>query len=100
MSADRADARSYAADERYFNRYADGYSPYTQGDLDLVLSDLLAALRGTAVTRLAEAGCTEAEIASITGHSVKSVGAILDRYLARTKGLALSAIEKLEKSKR
>jgi hypothetical protein len=29
-----------------------------------------------------------------------SVGAILDRYLARTKGLALSAIEKLEKSKR
>jgi integrase len=66
------------------------------GLVDLTFHDL----RGTAVTRLAEAGCTEAEIASITGHSVKSVGAILDRYLARTKGLALSAIEKLEKSKR
>jgi integrase len=56
-------------------------------------------LRGTAVTRLAEAGCTEAEIAAITGHSLKSVGAILDRYLARTKGLALAAIAKLEKSR-
>ena len=66
------------------------------GLVDLTFHDL----RGTAVTRLAEAGCTEAEIASITGHSIKSVGAILDRYLARTKGLALSAIEKLEKSKR
>ncbi len=49
--------------------------------MDITFHDL----RGTAVTRLAEAGCTEAEIASITGHSVKSVGAILDRYLARTK---------------
>ena len=56
-------------------------------------------LRGTAVTRLAEAGCTEAEIAAITGHALKSVGAILDRYLARTKGLALAAIAKLEKSR-
>jgi len=65
------------------------------GLVDLTFHDL----RGTAVTRLAEA-VMEAEIASITGHSIKSVGAILDRYLARTKGLALSAIEKLEKSKR
>ena len=28
-------------------------------------------LRGTAVTRLAIAGCTEAEIATITGHSLR-----------------------------
>jgi hypothetical protein len=48
---------------------------------------------------LAEAGCTEAEIAAITGHSIKTVSAIIDRYLARTKKLALSAIAKLEKSK-
>lgn len=53
-------------------------------------------LRGTAVTRLAEAGCTEAEIATITGHSLKDVGAILDAYLKRTGGLAESAIRKLE----
>lgn len=55
-------------------------------------------LRGTAVTRLALAGCTEAEIATITGHSLKTVGAMLDRhYLSRNAGLAESAIAKLEK---
>ncbi len=41
-------------------------------------------LRGTAVTRLAEAGCTVPEIASITGHTLKSAATILERYRART----------------
>jgi integrase len=55
-------------------------------------------LRGTAVTRLALAGATEAEIATITGHSMRSVRAILDtHYLARDPALAESAITKLEK---
>jgi integrase len=55
-------------------------------------------LRGTAVTRLALAGCTEAEIATITGHSLISVRAILDQhYLARDPALAESAIRKLER---
>jgi integrase len=55
-------------------------------------------LRGTAVTRLALAGATEAEIATITGHSLRSVRAILDtHYLARDPALAESAIMKLEK---
>ncbi len=54
-------------------------------------------LRGTAVTRLAIAGCSEAEIATITGHSLKDVGAILDaHYLSRDSRLAESAIRKLE----
>jgi integrase len=54
-------------------------------------------LRGTAVTRLALAGCTEAEIASITGHSLRDVGAILDaHYLHRDPELAGKAIAKLE----
>jgi integrase len=56
-------------------------------------------LRGTAVTRLAEAECSAAEIASITGHSMRDVGAILDKYLARTGTLALAAIAKLERGK-
>jgi len=56
-------------------------------------------LRGTAVTRLAEAGCSAAEIASITGHSMRAVGAILDQYLARTGKIALAAIAKLERGK-
>jgi hypothetical protein len=37
-------------------------------------------LRGTAVTRLALVGCTEAEIASITGHSLRDVRSILDAH--------------------
>ena len=55
-------------------------------------------LRGTAVTRLALAGCTEAEIATITGLSLRSVCAILDiHYLNRDPALAESAIRKLER---
>jgi integrase len=54
-------------------------------------------LRGTAVTRLAIAGCTEAEIATITGHSMRSVRAIIDtHYLNRDPVLAENAIRKLE----
>jgi integrase len=53
-------------------------------------------LRGSAVSRLAEAGCTEAEIASITGHSMKDVGRMLDQYLKRSERLAETAILKLE----
>ncbi|OQW44310.1 MAG: integrase [Proteobacteria bacterium SG_bin5] len=55
-------------------------------------------LRGTAVTRLALAECSEAEIATITGHSLRDVGAILDsHYLKRDGGLADFAIRKLER---
>lgn len=54
-------------------------------------------LRGTAVTRLALAECTEAEIATITGHSLRDVRSILDaHYLNRDPALAESAIRKLE----
>ncbi|MGL4490228.1 MAG: hypothetical protein ACRCU5_12380 [Rhizobiaceae bacterium] len=54
-------------------------------------------LRGTAVTRLALAECTEAEIATITGHSLSDVRSILDaHYLARDPALGDSAIRKLE----
>jgi integrase len=54
-------------------------------------------LRGTAVTRLAIAGCEVPEIGSITGHSLKDVHAILDaHYLHRDPRLAEQAISKLE----
>ncbi len=54
-------------------------------------------LRGSAVTRLGEAGCTAPEIASITGHSMRDVETILDsHYLGRTAALAENAIRKLE----
>jgi integrase len=54
-------------------------------------------LRGTAVTRLAIAGCNEAEIATFTGHSLRDVRSILDaHYLHRDPALAASAVRKLE----
>jgi integrase len=55
-------------------------------------------LRGTAVTRLALVGCTEAEIAAITGHTLRDVRSILDaNYLHRDPALADAAITKLER---
>jgi integrase len=54
-------------------------------------------LRGSAVTRLALAGSTEPEIATITGHTLGTVRSILDRhYLHRDVALGESAIRKLE----
>jgi integrase len=53
-------------------------------------------LRGTAVTRLALAGCTVPQIAAITGHSLKDVESILSaHYLGGTLELAEAAITKL-----
>ncbi len=58
-------------------------------------------LRGTAVTKLARAGATVQEIASITGHSMKDVSTILDRhYLGDRAGLAASGIKKLERKEK
>jgi hypothetical protein len=45
------------------------------------------------------AGCTEAQIVSITGHSLNDVRSILDaHYLHRDPELARAAIHKLELS--
>jgi integrase len=54
------------------------------GIIGVTLNDL----RGTAVTRLALAQCTEAEIATLTGHSLRDVRTILDsHYLHRDRHL-------------
>lgn len=53
-------------------------------------------LRGTAVTRLAEAGCTIPQIAAITGHKPQSAQRILESYLAMTPDLARAGIAKLD----
>ena len=57
-------------------------------------------LRGTAVTMLAEAGCTVPEICAITGHSLASATRILEAYLSKTKALATAAILKLDEHAR
>jgi integrase len=55
-------------------------------------------LRGSAVTRLALVESTEAEIATITGHSLRDVRSILDaNYLHRDPALGENAIRKLER---
>jgi integrase len=74
-------------------RKAWGASCRKAGIVDRTFHDL----RGTAVTRLSEAECTPQEIATITGHSLRDVGSIMDRYSARTDKIAISAIAKLER---
>jgi integrase len=55
-------------------------------------------LRGTAVTSLAIAGCSEAQIAYISGHTLSEVRTILDaNYLNRDPQLGETAIKKLER---
>jgi len=56
----------------------------------------LRDLRGTAVTLLAEAGCSIPQIVAITGHTMQSATRILERYLARTAALAEAAILRFE----
>src|SRR5262245_41845928 len=52
------------------------------GIADVTFNDL----RGTAVTRLALVGCSEAEIASITTHSLRDVRSILDAHYLESTG--------------
>lgn len=53
-------------------------------------------LRDTGVTRLANAGCTMAEICSISGHSSQSVTMIMKHYLELNTGHADAATTKLQ----
>lgn len=53
-------------------------------------------LRRTAMLRMAEAGATESQIASVSGHSIESTRQILETYLPRNVSLAREAIRKLE----
>jgi integrase len=78
--------------KRYFNEHWSEAAKQA-GITDLHFHDL----RGTAVTMLAEAGCTVPEIAAVTGHSLKHVTHILELYLSRTPDLADAAIVKLER---
>jgi integrase len=78
--------------KRYFNEHWNE-AAIAAGITGLHFHDL----RGTAVTMLAEAGCTVPEIAAVTGHSLKHVTHILEVYLSRTRHLADAAIVKLER---
>lgn len=66
------------------------------GIQDLHFNDI----RGTAITMLSEAGNTVPQIAAVTGHSLKTVTTILEKYLARTRHLSDAAIDNFENSPR
>ena len=53
-------------------------------------------LRRTAVVRMAEAGCTIPEIASLSGHQLETTSRIIETYLPRNRRLAQAAVAKLE----
>jgi integrase len=57
-------------------------------------------LRRTAMLRMAEAGATTPEIASVSGHSIHSTQRILDTYLPRGRVLAQAAISKLAEGRK
>lgn len=62
-----------------------------------LLGKHFADLRDTAVTMLFRAGCNKGEIATITGHSLGTVEAILDKhYFVRSKEMALAAGVKID----
>lgn len=75
--------------------FATGFSQVTDGIgiLGLTFHDL----RRTAVTRLFRAGNTAAQIATITGHSLKTVDAILDKhYFHRDRQISKEAQQRRE----
>lgn len=78
--------------KRYLNEKWDEAYKASGIDAGLHFHDL----RGTAVTMLAQAGCTTQEIVAITGHSLTDATSILDVYLSRTRELADAAIIKLD----
>lgn len=80
--------------------------PYKADNFRAVFADIREAaglgdvqfldLRRTAVVHLAEAGCTTAEIAAISGHSIETTQKIMEVYLPRNSTMARHAIAKLE----
>lgn len=50
-------------------------------------------IRGTGITRMFAAGCTDAEVASVSGHAIGG-GSELARYAARSRDLSVNAYRK------
>lgn len=79
--------------------------PYTERDLRREMEQVKAAaglqhglrfadFRRSAVIHMAEAGCSEVEIAAVTGHSYERTRQILETYLPRTSKMAKAAMAK------
>jgi SAM-dependent methyltransferase len=64
MGPERSDVPSYARDQAYFNRYTEGYAPYTEGDLDLILTDLIGAVPSAPLSCVCEIGCADGQFSA------------------------------------
>jgi integrase len=69
---------------RWKNEVLDDHPTLGSEFRDLHYNDL----RGTAATRLRTAGCTDAQIASITGHKESSIKTLVERYLGGRRMIA------------
>lgn len=85
-----AEVRTLAATGQLDGKPVEGLKPCASV-ADLQFLDL----RDTAVTRLALAGCSKWQIASITGHSFESIDRILKHYLVLSRDFADPAIDML-----
>ena len=56
-------------------------------------------LRGSAIKAFADAGCSELEIRSISGHSMRALPGALGSYVDAWRSLAQSAVTKRENKK-
>ena len=79
---DKAMGKAWRVRMKHANLYGDDYLSKVRSDPDLKGECLhFNDLRGTAVTPLAEAGCTIPEIVSITGHTLQSAHRILEKNI-------------------
>ncbi len=85
-----------AFQKRYFAEQWDAAAKAAQETQPAIADLHFHDIRGTTVTLLFQAGCTVAEVTSITGHTLRRAQEILDKYLARTSTLATNAIAKFE----
>lgn len=65
-------------------------------DMPAIAGKQFLDLRDTAITRLALAECTLAEIRAISGHSLKTITTVLAHYLVMDEVMADAAIDKLK----
>ena len=82
--------------EKHFNTHFRQVRDAIAKDMPDVANRQFRDLRDTAITRLALAGATIAEIRSITGHTIKSVHQVLEHYMALDEAMADRAIDRLK----
>lgn len=81
------------APENVKKRFREALAKADLSQADLTFHDL----RGTLITRLLEAGCTDAETAAISGHAIGGKTQ-LRAYAARSRELAVNAYAKLNRA--